>query len=96
MDIKRMEACPSQCAQGLSVMCMTRWSLQYDIMHCVYLAVAQHIAANVLEERVYVIMDQATKVGARIAEIWSLAQEANRLDIATTRLSTLTKTMFVD
>ena len=44
----------------------------------------------------YVIMDHTTNVGARIAEIWSLVQEANRLDNATTRLGTLTKSMLVD
>ena len=51
-------------------MCMTLWSLQYDIMHCVSLGVAQHLAGNVLYEIVYVITDQTTKVGASIAEIW--------------------------
>ena len=75
---------------------MSLWSLPYDIMHCVSLGVAQHIAGNVLYEMVYVIMGQTTKVGARIAEIWSLVQEANKLDNATTRLGTLTKSMFVD
>ena len=75
---------------------MTRWSLQYDIMHCVFFGVAQHIAGNVLYEIVHVIMDQPTQVGARIAEIWSLVQEANRLDNATTRIGTLTKYVFVD
>jgi hypothetical protein len=62
----------------------------------VYLGVAQHIAGKVLYEIVYVIMDQTTKVGARIAEIWSLVQAANRLDNATTRLGTLTKSMSAD
>ena len=75
---------------------MTPRSLQYDIMHRVSLGVAQHIAGNVIYEIVYVIMDQTTKVGARSAEVWSLAQEANRLDNATTRVGTLTKYMFVD
>ena len=45
---------------------------------------------------VYVIMDQATKVDTRITEIWSLVQEAHRLDNATTRLATVTTSMFVD
>ena len=79
-----------------SIMCMTLWSLQYDIMHCVSLGVAQHIAGNVLYGIVYVITDQTTKVGGRIAEIWSLVQEANRLENANTRLGTLTKSMVVD
>ena len=56
----------------------------------------KHIAGNVLYEMVYVIMDQATKVGARIAEFWALVQEANKLDDATTRIGTLTKSMFVE
>ena len=77
-------------------MCMTLLSLQYDIMHCVSSGVAQRIAGNVLYEMVYVIMYHTTRVGARLAEIWSLVQEANRLDNATTRLGTLTKSMFVD
>ena len=77
-------------------MFMTLWSFQYDIMHCVSLGVAHRIAGNVLYEFVYVIMDQTTKVGARIVEIWSLVQEATRLDNATTRLGTLTRYMFVD
>ena len=68
---------------------MTPWSLQYDIVHRVSLGVAQHIAGNVLYEMMYVIMDQTTKVGARIAEIWSLVQEANKLDNATSRLGAL-------
>ena len=67
---------------------MTRWSLQYGLMHCVSLGVALHIAGKVLYEMVYVIMDQATKEDTRIAEIWSLVQEAYRLDNATTRLAT--------
>ena len=75
---------------------MTLWSLQYDIMHWVYFGVALHIAGNVLYEMDYVIMDQATKVDTRVAEIWSLVPEAYRLDNATTRLATLTKSMFVD
>ena len=79
-----------------SIMGMSLWSLQYDIMHCVSLGVAQHIAGNVLYEMIYVIMDKGTKVDTRIAEIWSLVQEAYRLDNATTRLGTLTKSMFVD
>jgi hypothetical protein len=82
--------------RNISTMCMTLWSRQYDIMHCVSVGVAQHTAGNVLYETVYVIMNQATKVGARIPEIWSLVQEANRLDNATARLGTLTKSMFVD
>ena len=65
-------------------------------MHCVYLGVAQHILGNVLYEMVYATMDQATYVGTRIAEISPLAQEANRLDHATTRIGTLTKSMFLD
>ena len=69
-------------------MCMTIWPLPYNILHCVSLGVAQHIAGNVLYENVYVIIDQTTQVGARIAEIRSLVQEANRLDNATTRLGT--------
>jgi len=47
-------------------------------------------------KNVCVTMDQTTKVGARVAEIWSLVQEANRLDNATTCLGTLTKSMLVD
>ena len=77
-------------------MSMSLWSLQYDIMDCVSLGVAQHIAGNVLYELVYVIMGQTTKVGTRIVEIWLLVQEANKLDNATTRLGTLPKSMFVD
>ena len=65
-------------------------------MHCVSLGVAQHTAGNVLYEMVYVIMEQATQVDTRIAKIWSLVQEAHRLDNATTRLGTLTKSMFLD
>jgi hypothetical protein len=75
---------------------MTLWYLQYDTMHCVALGVAQHMVGHALYEIVYVIMDQTTKVGARIAEIWSLVKEANKLDNATTRLGTLTKYMLVD
>ena len=71
-------------------MCMTLWSLQYDIMHCVPLGMAQHIAGNVLYEIVYVVMEQKTPVGARIAEIWSLVQAANRLDDAIPRLGNFT------
>ena len=37
--------------------------LQYDIMYCVSLGVAQHIAGNVLYETVYVSMDKTTKGG---------------------------------
>ena len=96
VDTKRMEGCPSQCEQDFLILCITLWSLQYGIMHCVSLGVAQHIAGNVLYEMVYGIMDQATKVGIRIAEIWSLVREAYGLDNATTRLGTLTKTMSVD
>ena len=71
------------------ILCMTLWSLQYDIMHCVSLGVALHIAGTVLYEMVSVIMDhQDTKVDTRIAEIWSLVQEAHRLDNATARLGT--------
>ena len=49
------------------------------------LGVAQHMAGNLLYEMVYVTVDQTTKVGARIAEIWALMQEANRRENATTR-----------
>ena len=43
-----------------SIMGMSLWSLQYDIMHCVSLGVAQHNAGNVLHEMIYVIMDKGT------------------------------------
>jgi hypothetical protein len=60
------------------------------------LGVAQHTEGNVLRELVFVIMDKTTMVKDRIAEIWSLVQEAYRLGNATARLGTLKQSMFVD
>ena len=79
-----------------SILAVGLWSCQLDIMHTVSLGVAQHIAANILYEIIYVVLANRGTVKSRVQDLWPLIVEAYRLDSATARLGGLTLSMFTD